>query len=343
MDIRTHSTMIIAMAIAVVITAGVMVPVINDSLNSISGTEDSGTSVSPSDGPPVNGYWTFANESTEKTMMCRTLNNNVVMYDGDWVSDETLLPYYTATDMSTFVPVMIGETFAVVIDSSSKGNEGYSANMFVYGESDNAVGFYGFATATKIEIDGTQITFYDSRQIEGSAQTLTGLIAYLSPEGNYTSATDSFKKNGDAQIWTAIMNGNSPAIIGGTADSPEFLGDVIPPHISPRYVTDSDMITGVEFVAEEGDPHTPIVSHVIQPISPVRGEEEVLYSCEYPMYTSDGYEPTAFIFSVIPIDGRSGGSGSISPTLVAIVTAIPIVVLAGLITVGIGMMRGKVA
>ena len=58
MDIRTHSTMIIAMAIAVVITAGVMVPVINDSLNNISETEDSGTSVSPSDGPPVNGYWT---------------------------------------------------------------------------------------------------------------------------------------------------------------------------------------------------------------------------------------------------------------------------------------------
>ena len=337
MDIRTHSTMIIAMAIAVVITAGVMVPVINDSLSNISGTEDSGTSVSPSDGPPVNGYWTFANESTEKTIMCRTLNDNVVIYDGDWVSDETLLPYYTATNMSTFVPVMIGETFAVVIDSSSKGNEGYSANMFVYGAS-------GFATASEIEIDGTQITFYDSRLIEGSATTLTGLIAYLSPEGDYTSATDSFKKNGDAQIWTAVLGGNSaPVTISGTADNPEFLGNEIPPYVTPRYTTDSGMITGVEFVAEaeEEDPHTPIVSHVIQPITPTRNAEEILYSCEYPMYTSDGSEPTTFIFSVIPIDSGSGGNGSVSPTLVAIVTAIPIVVLAGLITVGIGMMRGK--
>lgn len=337
MDIRTHSTMIIAMAIAVVITAGVMVPVINDSLNNISGTEDSETSVSPSDSPPANGYWTFANESTEKTIMCRTLNDNVVIYDGNWVSDETLLPYYTAADISTFVPVMIGEEFAVVIDSTSKGNEGYGADMFVYGAN-------GFATASEIDINGTQITFYDSRLIEGSATTLTGLIAYLSPEGDYTSATDSFKKDGDAQIWTSIFKGNSaPVTIGGTADNPEFMGNEIPPFISPRYVTDSGMITGVEFVAEEGeeDPPTPIVSHMIQPVTPARGAEEILYSCEYPMYTSDGYEPTAFIFSVIPIDSGSGGNGSVSPTLVAIVTAIPIVVLAGLITVGIGMMRGK--
>lgn len=49
----------------------------------------------------------------------------------------------------------------------------------------------------------------------------------------------------------------------------------------------------------------------------------------------------AFPFSVIPIDSGSGGNGSVSPTLVAIVSAIPIVVLAGLITVGVGMMRGK--
>lgn len=337
MDIRTHTTMIIAMAIAVVITAGVMVPVINDSLNNISGTEDSGTSVSPSDGPPVNGYWTFANESTEKTIMCRTLNDNIIIYDETCVSDETVLPYYTATNMSTFVPVMIGETFAVVIDSTSKGNEGYDADMFIYMAS-------GFATTSDIDINGTEITFYDSRQIEGDAQTLTGLIAYLSPEGDYTSSTDSFKKDGDAQIWTAILGGNSaPVTIGGTADSPEFLGNEIPPFITPRYTTDSGMITGVEFVAEEGeeDPHTPIVSHVIQPITPARGTEEILYSCEYPMYTSDGYEPTTFIFSVIPIESGSGGSGSVSPTLVAIVTAIPIVVLAGLITVGVGMMRGK--
>lgn len=336
MDIRTHSTMIIAMAIAVVITAGVMVPVINDSLNNISGTEDSGTSVSPSDGPPVNGYWTFANKSTEKTIMCRTLNDNIVIYDGDWTSDETLLPYYTATDISTFIPVMIGETFAVVIDSSSKGNEGYGANMFVYGAS-------GFATASEIEMNGTQITFYDSRLIEGSATTLTGLIAYLSPEGDYTSATDSFKKNGDAQIWTAIVNGNGPAVIGGTADSPEFLGGMSSAPFAPRYTTDSGKITGVEIVEEAGeeDPHVPIVSHAIQPITPARGAEEVLATFEFPMYTSDGHEPTEFMFSVTPIDSGSGGNGSVSPTLVAIVTAIPIVVLAGLITVGIGMMRGK--
>lgn len=336
MDIRTHSTIIIAMAIAVVITTGVMVPVINDSLNSISGTGDSGTSVSPSDGPPVNGYWTFANESTEKTIMCRTLNDNVVIYDGDWVNNETLLPYYTATDISTFIPVMIGEDFAVVIDSSSNGKEGYSANMFVYGAS-------GFATTSQIEMNGTQITFYDSRLIEGSATTLTGLIAYLSPEGDYTSVTDSFKKNGDAQIWTAVLSGSSaPVTIGGTADSPEFMGKMSSAPITPMYTTDSDMITGVKFVAEEEEnPPAPIVSSVIQPISPVRGEEEVLYSCEFPMYVSDGEEPTAFIFSVIPIDSGSGGSGSVSPTLVAIVTAIPIVVLAGLITVGVSMMRGK--
>ena len=337
MDIKQNSTMIIALAIAVVITAGVMVPVINDSLSNISGTEDSGTSVSPLDGPPVNGYWTFASGSTEKTIMCRTLNDNVVIYDGNWVSDETLLPYYTATNMSTFVPVMIGETFAVVIDSSSKGNEGYSADMFVYGAN-------GFATASEIEIDGTQITFYDSRLIEGSATTLTGLIAYLSPEGDYTSATDSFKKNGDAQIWTTVLSGNSaPVTISGTADNPEFVGDISSAPFTPRYTTDSGMITGVEIVAEAGEenPPAPIVSHVIQPITPARGAEEVLYTFEFPMYTSDGHEPTAFMFSVIPIDSGSGGNGSVSPTLVAIVTAIPIVVLAGLITVGIGMMRGK--
>ena len=335
MDIKSHSTMIIAMAIAVVITTGVMVPVINDSLNNISGTGDSGTST-PSDGPPANGYWTFASESTEKTIRCRTLNDSVALYDGDWGADETLQPYYTATDIATFVPVMIGETFAVVIDSTSKGNEGYSADMFVYHAN-------GFATTSEIEMNGTEITFYDSRQIEGSAKTLTGLIAYLSTEGDYTSATDSFKKNGDAQIWTSMFNGNSaPVTIGGTADSPEFMGDMSSAPFTPRYTTDSGMITGVEIVAEGGEnPHVPIVSSVIQPISPVRGDEEVLDTFEFPMYTSDGSEPMAFIFSVIPIESGSGGSGSVSPTLVAIVTTIPIVVLAGLITVGVSMMRGK--
>lgn len=336
MDIKSHTTMIIAMAIAVVITTGVMVPVINDSLSNISGTGDSGTSVSPSDGPPANGYWTFASESTEKTIRCRTLNDSIALYDGNWVTDETLQPYYTATDIATFVPVMIGESFAVVIDSTSKGNEGYNADMFVYHAN-------GFATTSEIEMNGTEITFYDSRQIEGSAQTLIGLIAYLSTEGDYTSATDSFKKDGDAQIWTSIFSGNSaPVTIGGTADNPEFMGNAIPPIFTPRYTTDSDMITGVEFVrGEEENPHVPIVSHAIQPITPVRGDEEVTYSCEFPMYTSDGSEPTAFIFSVIPIESGSGGNGSVSPTLVAIVTAIPIVVLAGLITVGVSMMRGK--
>ena len=299
-------------------------------------------SVEKSKETPANGFWALANNSTSTTISLETTANGIAVYDVDWYDDDSATPFLTVNDLSTFVPIMIGETFSVIIDSTSRaGNEGYYANMYIFG--DSAGSFWGFAKTSVVSIEGTQITFTDWTAMEGQQVTLDGLIAYISPDGTYTSVTDTFEIDFSKPVWTAFFQrGGQAMVIGGSVNSPTILNDTGPLDITVAYTTDSDRVSGIEFSIDGGN--TPIEHQTtmsIQPISQTRNDVQTV-SFEYPFYESDGYEPSKFMFSVIPIEEEeSGGSGgSLSPALVAMVTAIPIVVIAGLVLVGVGVMRG---
>lgn len=298
------------------------------------------TEIEPPKEAPVNGFWALADENTSQIIRARTMNGGVSLYDGDWGIDEQLMPYFSATEISTFIPIAIGEGFSVIIDGSSARSEGYNASMYIFG--DNSGNFQGSAEASQITIDGTQISFYDSRMYEPPQCVLNGLIAYLAPDGSYTSVTDSFKIDSDEQIWTALfeMNSAGNVIIGGTADSSEILNNV-PAELSVEYLYESGTVSGLRFTVDDSPAPSP-VQMTIQPIAQTRGDTPSSIDYEYPLYDGGDFGPTKYMFSVIPIEEEeSGGSGgSLSPALVAMVTAIPIVVIAGLVLVGVGVMRG---
>ena len=291
------------------------------------------------DNTPENGYWKLAGEESTN-LYARTMGNKVALYNENPWNDDSVRPYFTISDLSTFVPILIGERFTAIVDSTSLGSDTYGASIFVYGDYNESGHFQGFATTSSIEIDGTQITFFDSRMYDGPDCVLDGLIAYLAPDGTYTSVTDSFKIDSDKQFWTGIQGGNYASIvIGGTVGSPEILNDSS--YTSATYTTSSGKVTGVS-VSGESEPFVPISAGVIQPITPTR-DDAISDSFTYPMYTSDGYEPETFMFSIIPIEeessGGGGSGGSMPQSLVAILSAVPIVVLAGLLFMGLKAFR----
>ena len=188
---------------------------------------------------PENGYWKLAGEESTN-IYARTVGNKVALYNENPWNDDTARPYFTISDLSTFVPIFIGETFTAVVDSTSLGSDTYGANIYVYGDFNESGHFQGFATASSIESDGTQITFFDSRMYDGPDCVLDGLIAYLAPDGTYTSVTDSFKVDSDKQFWTGIQGDNyTTLVIGGTVGSPEILnGSSSPDTLTPVTLPD---------------------------------------------------------------------------------------------------------
>ena len=169
---------------------------------------------------------------------------------------------------------------------------------------------------------------------------INGLIAYASPEGDAVLSSAPVNV-GSNKFYTAISmydyqtGGGYNAMGYGTADKPALNiykpeGDGIDVTVNVALQTSNTMINGAtatgSIVASGYDTET--IDHTYE-------------FGFYPDNDSEYYDEDVYMmYCLTPLNQESGGGGSgASDTLRAMVSAIPIVMIAGLVIMGVGFMR----
>lgn len=343
MDIKSHSTMIIAMAIAVVIVTGVMVPIISDTLDKAGGGSEDNESATSDSATPINGYWTTVEDKTwDLYVKYISAEEKVGLYLMD-PNEEDAEPFFTVAmseNANNPFPVMIGEGWYVSIDYIP--DRDWFPNLTIHGINQASM-------ATRhITIEGDTLTY---KELHGDIDTVysaTSLLANISDHGNYTSYTN---ENGPRSILYSVVDYS-----GDWADGDEYYTAWLCAISNDSEILNTDGHLSIERngVYTNGDWSyaTATSSYVVENGKytgvNIKGTYDSLYNLDKDFafgttYTeSDSAYEGIFAFAIGPIDNGSGsGGGFISSSLKAMISAVPIIVMAGLVLVGVGMLRGR--
>ena len=252
-------------------------------------------------------------------------------------------PFFTVAmdeDVNNPFPVMIGEEWYVSIDYFP--DRDWFPNLTIHGVNHTSM-------ATRhITIEGSTLTYKELHGDIDAVYSATNLLANISDHGDYTSYTS---KNGPKTVlysavdysgdWAngdeyytawlcAISNDteilNSDGYLSIERNGIYFNGDWTHDSATATYVKENGKCIGVN----------------------IKGTYDEIYDLDknFAFGTvnteSDTDYEYSFTFTVGPIDNGGGsGGGSISSSLKAMISAVPIIVMAGLVLVGVGMLRGR--
>ena len=308
--------------------------------------------------------YTIADGTESFDLFLRTEDDGatIKVCTGDY--DSATVIYTQDTSKEPMIPIALFEK-AVVMSTS---NNGYPI-MLVYGfidKSDNggqeqmlmmsvntdASDMNLLSRPTEyIEIANGTATYYEEGQISGPDSVLAGLTAYLSSDGDYILATNGQSSVGSSEFYSiTILNWYSDgytAIGKGTASSHS-----VDMFLTANYGDDwNNEVTVTEFSIDvtkgaitgatskgsityhdDGDDNTYSIDHDF-----VLGYVPSAYD-----EVQDWNTPEYAMMCLVPLsenEGGSGGGSGASDSLRAMVSAIPIVMIAGLVIMGVGFMR----
>lgn len=317
MDAKNFITMTVTLIIGVVLVAGVLTPVIADTIGSGSDSSDSGVETD------ISGYDRYAKADA---------STNVTI----WVDYENF-EYYCYSDprsdpdvekIPTYCPMFIGETWFIEGNYVSDGNENYSWDCY----------------ASPITISGTSVSYEGADSSGHSVGMITqnNLIYYPDPNGEYICPS-KYDSSADEYI-------NLPIYAGAK----EIVSIVSFYDVSQHGLTMGDLLV----IGSVSDYSSVFIAY----------NDVVVESCEWADYNIengeviggtaviDGLEiPTTFFAEdvvvsdvgasgyvcIMPVSAYTGGSGGsgIPSTLSALLTVVPLIVLAGLVLMTVTYFR----
>lgn len=317
-----------------------------------------------SDSTGSSAKYTIADGTESFNLFLGTDDNGatIKICTGDYDSPTVL--YTQDTSKEPIIPIALFEK-AVVMSTS---NNGYPI-MLVYGfidKSDNggqeqmlmmsvntdASDMNALSRPTEyIEIANGTATYYEAGQMSGPDSILAGLTAYLSADGDYILATNGQSSVGSSEFYSiTILNwyyDGYTAIGKGTASNHS-----VDMFLTANYgdnwnneVTVTEFSIDVTKGAITGATSKGSITYHY-------GGDDTTYSIDHDFVL--GYVPSAYdevqdmntpeyaMMCLVPLsenEGGSGDGGGASDSLRAMVSAIPIVMIAGLVIMGVGFMR----
>ena len=290
------------------------------------------------------GWLTSQLPSEPITISCKEIETGkmAVYYNYDYSYNAENTPIYVQDMTENPILVLaIGDEWACYVSSlpSDYDDPYHHDTGLIHGVST-------YSTWLGIDTNGT-IAYKNSIEIEGQTYTRDGLIAYISPNGDmkpyynenvpksselYTYMESYITSETASTFMGAVLRGGyaSPTVYAG---GDYYDGSYQEISVTAEYIIDGDYITGLKVTAglpSGTEVNTISLANQTPPITP-----------------NDGDMPHGtFAFSVVPsgteeTSGGGSGGGSISSSLKAMISAVPIIVMAGLVLVGVGMLRGR--
>ncbi|MBQ1293236.1 MAG: hypothetical protein IIY21_04315 [Clostridiales bacterium] len=298
-NIKQYTTVIIGLVVAVVLVAGMMVPVISSLGNSGGGSDTSYTNESN-----TGDYYLRVTEDTNLTLY-RTANE--FSYEDPVINPDT--EKWGLNDTYQFI---IGEYFY-----------GQNSSSKIFDFTDES-----FTITWPIVINGNTATF---TKADNSTVTYEGVQFITAPQsiGDYVAIT-----NDDDTPATAPYVGDSfvGVVVDDWSSDPEWVilgfglaDDGFSYTNYLNWSTSSEVYTDGQFILEGG---------YLDGISIPNGSAVNTYSVAGP---EDDYE----IYYFVPTEVTESGSGgtSISPTMMALISVIPLITVIGIVLGAITILR----
>lgn len=292
---------------------------------------------------PDNGFWKMADNSVTDIYTDYMGNNIYGVFTEDPQNGGS--PFITGSisgNESFMLPILIGESFIGYIswipNTPDWNAEINIAGIGIQGDSD----FYAFTVTNHVHIEGDTISF---TAWDDNEYTSDGLLAYISPNGEYTSFTEPT----DAEL----------SYIGFVEDYTQSIlnyADVNIGMVGIMSGTDLSYISGMlkEYISVDGGDNWDEAEYALTTsntscqinkssgmftgltISTQGKSFSIPVGCSYDETSTDGlYESLGGdVFAVGLIGSNSGGGGSgsaVSPTLSALLSVIPLLMIAGLV------------
>lgn len=304
---------------------------------------------------PQNGLWAMA-DGGEHDIYTRYIGQNLYGVYSDNPSDGAT-PFYM-DDMSDYpfiLPILIGETFYAMIELIMMPYE-WDAWVSVYG-----VGEYGMVDTNHLHISGDTLTFTDSSNVE---YTLDGVIAYISPTGEYTAYTEGTLSSVDylagshtldkgvsdvssRNVYYDFVADNKDIIWGSGQYEIGTMGEggwdsqsdtYTESEMDIEYITSNGRISGFK-VAVDDDGFTDTANLKLG-IYQFNSYEDESYEGDEVEWVTDVF------FAVAPLTaggsgGEGGGGSSVSDTLRVTLSVIPLVMTVGLVLGDVTYLRMK--
>ena len=252
-------------------------------------------------------------------------------------------PFYVQ-DMreNPILVIAIGETWAMYIDTVPSDVEDPYGDAEA-GKIRMGLGYF-FTYGIGIGPDGT-VSYQNNAQIEGQTVTKDDLIAYISPNGylkpyynenapkspTLYSYLAYMETNDDVVTYLDVIASNgytSPSVKGGGMVTEDDSDNEY--NVSMEYTTEGNYVTGMNVTATSQSASTMEFSFPFTGQAPPEpydfgwfGDYSVAFSV-----VESGTEETS-----------GGGSGGLSPTLVTVLSIIPIMVLVGLVLMAVRSMK----
>lgn len=298
--------------------------------------------------------YTIADGTESFDLFLRTYDNGATINICTGDIDSPTVIYTQDTSKEPMIPIALFEK--AVVMSAISSYYGHPI-MLVYGFIDGITDNGGMNLLSRptpyIKITNGTATYYEEDQISGPDSVLAGLTAYLSADGDYILATNGQSSVGSSEFYSiTILNwydDGYTAIGKGTASNHS-----VDMFLTANYGSDwHNEVTVTEFNIDvtkgaitgatskgsityyyDGSGTTYPIDHdfVLGYVPSVYDEEQDWNTPEYAM------------MCLVPLsenEGESGGGsgGGVSDSLRAMVSAIPIVMIAGLVIIGVGFMR----
>ena len=298
--------------------------------------------VTKTDAPPEYGYWTEV-EDKEWDLYVKYISaeEKVGFYFTD-PNQNDAEPFFTvAMDETTRnpFPVMIGEDFYVACEYIP--DRDFFPNLTVFGDDNTSI------PTRHIHINGDVITYKELYGDDTELNTV-GLLANLSDHGDNTAYAGN--KDAPSVLYSAVV------YEGDWANGEEYYTAWLVALSDDSEILDSDGYLSIERngVYSNGDWSyaTATSSYVVENGKytgvNIKGTYDSIYDLDkdFAFGVTDTESDTdyeySFAFAIGPIDnggGSGGGGGSIPTSLAAILSAVPIVVLAGLLFMGLKAFR----
>ena len=296
------------------------------------------------------GWLTKDMPSDQITISCREVETGkMAVYYNQWdYYDNYPEPIYVQDMTENPILVLaIGETWAAYIDTlPSNLDDPYQGEQ---GKIRFGGGGYVFTFSLKINPNGTA-SYRNNAEIEGNTITKSDLIAYISPEGNLVPYyNENAPKSSTLYSYLSYANKTETANMGlnviamngyenptVNAEGFRYENDLEEYTVTASYTTSGDYVTGMNVTATYQSDSTeysfPFTGQTPpEPYDMVWPDNESntgVYSVAFSVVES-GTEETS----------GGGGSGSLSPTLVTVLSIIPIMVLVGLVLMAVRSMK----
>lgn len=298
------------------------------------------------------GWLTKDMPSDQITISCREVETGkMAVYYNQWdyYAEHNDYPEPIYVQDMTENPILIlaiGETWAAYIDTlPSNLDDPYQGEQ---GKIRFGGGGYVFTFSLRINPNGTA-SYRNNAEIEGNTITKSDLIAYISPEGNLVPYyNENAPKSSTLYSYLSYANKTETANMGlnviamngyenptVNAEGFRYENSLEVYTVTASYTTSGDYVTGMNVTATYQSDST-------EYSFPFTGQTPPEpYDMEWPDNESNtGVYSVAFSVVESGTEETSGGNGGgLSPTLVTVLSIIPIMVLVGLVLMAVRSMK----